>query len=146
MVGNFEVPVTSNLRECFSRIHDEASGSLPSDQQFNTDEQYTMYQLCWVFDDNDKVIATETEVNILELMHYLSGFGLTGQQVLADIRCYSASTSSLAMRLHFAAHRRGDATEQKDCDSKIVVQDGAAERSMLEGIFLAPSFEKSTAA
>ena len=106
MVGNFEVPVTPNLRECFSRTHDETSGSLPVDQQFGKDEQYKMYMLCWVLDDDEKIVVAETESNVLELMHYLSDYGLTGQNVLADIRLFGENTVPVAKRLHSDAYRR----------------------------------------
>ena len=111
MVGNFEVPVTPNLRECFSRTHDETSGSLPVDQQFGKDEQYKMYMLCWVLDDDEKIVVAETESNVLELMHYLSDYGLTGQNVLADIRLLGENTVPVAKRLHSDAYRRAKEAE-----------------------------------
>ena len=153
MVGNFEVPVTPNLRECFSRTHDETSGSLPVDQQFGKDEQYKMYMLCWVLDDDEKIVVAETESNVLELMHYLSDYGLTGQNVLADIRLFGENTVPVAKRLHSDAYRRAKEAEALAiAEAKQVgataeaLQQVQDESSALEALFLAPAFKNTTAA
>ena len=153
MVGNFEVPVTPSLRECFSRTHDETSGSLPTDQQFGKDEQYKMYQLCWVLDDNDMIVVAETEANVLELMHYLSDYGLTGQGVIADIRLFSENTVPVAKRLHSDAYRRAKEAEALAiAEAKQVgataeaLQQVQDESRQLKALFLAPAFKNTTAA
>lgn len=153
MVGNFEVPVTPNLRECFSRTHDETSGSLPVDQQFGKDEQYKMYMLCWVLDDDEKIVVAETESNVLELMHYLSDYGLTGQNVLADIRLFGENTVPVAKRLHSDAYRRAKEAEALAiAEAKRVgataeaLQQVQDESRQLEPLFLAPAFKNTTAA
>lgn len=153
MVGNFEVPVTPSLRERFSRSHDETSGSLPTDQQFGKDEQYKMYQLCWVLDDNDMIVVAETEANVLELMHYLSDYGLTGQGVLADIRLFSENTVPVAKRLHSDAYRRAKKAEALAiAEAKRVgataeaLQQVQDESRQLEALFLASAFKNTTAA
>ncbi len=153
MVGNFEVPVTPNLRECFSRTHDETSGSLPVDQQFGKDEQYKMYMLCWVLDDDEKIVVAETESNVLELMHYLSDYGLTGQNVLADIRLFGENTVPVAKRLHSDAYRRAKEAEAPAiAEAKQVgataeaLQQVQDESRQLEALFLAPAFKNTTAA
>lgn len=137
--GDFEVPVTASYRECFAATHAEISGQLPSDQQFGFDEQITLFELCMVFDDNDKVDVAESELIVIELQHYLSGFGLTGARVHPRIKLFSEMTTSLSMRLHTAAYRRGNSIEVQMAEHQVREQ---GERTLIESLFLAPDLGK----
>lgn len=110
--GDLEVPVTPSYRECFAATHDAISGQLPSDQQFGFDEQMTLLNLCMVFDDNDRVMVAESELIVIELQHYLSGFGLTGARVHPRIKLFSDMTTSLSKRLHGQRHHGSLVDEQ----------------------------------
>lgn len=137
--GDFEVPVTPSYRDCFAGTHDEISGQLPSEQQFGFDEQIALFDLCMVYDDNDKVDIAETELIVIELQHYLSGFGLTGARVHPRIKLFSAMTTSLSMRLHAAAFRRNSSVEATVAAQQ---EREAKERTVLESLFLAPDLSK----
>lgn len=102
-VGIFEVANTEELRKTFAWTHQKMSASLPSENQFGTEEQRTMMLACRELPEKGATPADveARESDLCELLHYLVMNGVAVVEIDKEIRLFSSYTKKVTMQLGY---------------------------------------------